>query len=305
MKKFFDVYISIESCNLRCDYCYITQQRLFNNASVDFRYSAQHIGKALSQERLGGVCHFNFCGGGETLIPKEIIPITREILQQGHYIFIVTNGTMFNRFEEFIEFPTSLKDRLGFKMSFHYLELKRLNIMQKWFDNINKLRNAGISFSVEVTPTDELIPYIDDIKKVCLENIGALPHITVTRDNTKADLPILTKMAYNEYGKLWGDGFDTPMHRFKMKTFNIKREEFCYVGLWSGYINMGNGNMQQCYTSYKSQNIFENIEKPIEFISVGRNCNQAHCYNSKGFYRKFLINRVFEQPNRRKFLWAA
>ena len=289
MKKFFDVYIPIENCNLRCDYCYITQKRLFENKNAEFKYSAQHIGMALSKERLGGICHFNFCGGGETLIPIEIVPITRAVLEQGHYIIIVTNGTLFNRFEKFINFPAELKDRLGFKMSFHYIELKRLNILSKWFDNVNNIRKAGMSFSVEITPTDELIPHINDIKKICIEKTGALPHITVTRDNSKPDLPILTKLSNTEYEKIWGDGFNTPMNHFKMRTFNIKRKEFCYAGLWSGILYIGCGRLEQCYASYVSQNIFENISKPIDFIPIGHNCNQPHCYNSHAFLTLGLI----------------
>ncbi|MDR0443436.1 MAG: radical SAM protein [Treponema sp.] len=290
LKRFFDVYVPIENCNLRCDFCYITQRRLFKNKKVSFKYSAQHIGKALSQERLGGICHFNLCGGGETLIPKEIVGIIRAILEQGHFIMVVTNGTMFNRFDEFIEFPAELKDRVGFKLSFHYLEFKRLDIMQKWFDNVNRVRNAGMSISVEITPTDELIPHIDDIKKVCLENVGALCHVTVARDNTKPyELPIMTKLSREEYEKTWGDDFDTPMNHFKMQTFNVKRNEFCYAGAWSGYINIGSGSMTQCYASYYSQNIFEKIEKPIEFLPVGHNCSVPHCYNSHAFLTLGLI----------------
>jgi molybdenum cofactor biosynthesis enzyme MoaA len=67
LKRFFDCYIPITTCNLHCHYCYITLQGLFKNRLPEFKYSPETIGKAFSQERMGGICHLNFCGGGETL----------------------------------------------------------------------------------------------------------------------------------------------------------------------------------------------------------------------------------------------
>ena len=54
--------------------------------------------KALSKERLGGICLINFCGGGETLLPPEIVKYIRVLLEEGHYIMIVTNATVSKRF---------------------------------------------------------------------------------------------------------------------------------------------------------------------------------------------------------------
>lgn len=51
------------------------------------------------------------------------------------------------------------------------------------------------SFTIEVTPSDELIPYIDEMKEVSLREFGALPHITVARDESKPDYPLLTKLS--------------------------------------------------------------------------------------------------------------
>ena len=94
-----------------------------------FEYDYDTVKKSLTKERLGGICHFNVCGMGETLIPKEIIEYVKVILENGHSVMIVTNGILTDRFEEMMKFPQNLKDRLGFKFSFHFLELKRLNKM--------------------------------------------------------------------------------------------------------------------------------------------------------------------------------
>jgi organic radical activating enzyme len=288
MKRFFDCRVPVTTCNLRCHYCYITLNGMFKNKLPEFKYPAEIIGKALSQERIGGACHFNFCGNGETLLPPEMTPILKAILEQGHYIMVVTNGTVVKRFDEILQFPKELLNRLGFKFSFHFLELKRLNIIDKWFGTIKKVKAAGCSISVELTPSDECVSYIDEIKKLCLDNLGAFCHITVARDSTKRKLPILTYLPMNEYRQIWGS-FKSPMFDFKLSTFNIKRKEFCYAGLWSGYIDIGTGEMTQCYGPTYSQNIFENINKPINFIPVGHNCLQPHCFNSHAWLTLGLI----------------
>jgi hypothetical protein len=153
---------------------------------------------------------------------------------------------------------------------------------------IKKVRAAGCSISVELTPNDEVIPYIDEIKKLCLDNLGALCHVTVARDSTKKKLPILTKLSKDEYRRIWGS-FESPMFDFKLSTFNIKRKEFCYAGLWSGCINIGTGELKQCTFSSTLQNIFENINKHICFIPVGHHCLEAHCYNSHSWLTLGLI----------------
>ena len=64
-----------------------------------------------------------------------------------------------------------------------------LNILDRYFENIKMIQDAGASFTIEITPSDELEPYIEEIKKVMLERIGALPHITIGRKDT-GDLSI-------------------------------------------------------------------------------------------------------------------
>ena len=278
VKRFIDCTVPVMTCNLRCPYCYITQERKFLQALPTFRYSAETIGKALSKERLGGICHINLCGGGETLLPKEMTQIIYELLKQGHYLAIITNGTVTKRFEEICEFPLEFRERIMFKFSFHYLELKRLNWMDKFFSNVNMMRAAGCSISVELTPDDYYIPHIEDIKKVCLEKVGAVCHVTVARKETDKELPILTSLPREEYIKTW-ETFDSELWRFKMSIFNVKRNEFCYGGLWTAHLNLGSGILKQCYCGSVLQNIFENVEEPIHWRAIGNNCREPHCHN--------------------------
>ena len=106
--------------------------------NADFLYSPIQIRKALSKERLGGICYFSICGAGETLVPKETIAIVKELLQEGHYVNITTNGTLTNRFIQFqTEFTDEERSRIHFAFSFHFLELEKKNLIDAFFDMLN------------------------------------------------------------------------------------------------------------------------------------------------------------------------
>ena len=99
------MYGATTKCNLKCSYCYIIQEGRRTEKSAELKYSPEHIGKALSKKRLGGTCYISICGAGETLIPKEVPDIVKQILKQGHYVNITTNGTISDRIDEIVAFP--------------------------------------------------------------------------------------------------------------------------------------------------------------------------------------------------------
>ncbi len=282
LKRFLDCYIPTETCNLRCHYCYIAQMRNFNNKLAQFKCSPEVIRKALSKERLGGTCLINFCAGGETLLEEEVVRVLKALLEEGHYVMVVTNGTLTQRINEILEFDSELLKRLFFKFSFHYLELLKRNLMETYFENVKKVRSSEASFTIELTPSDELIPYIEDVKKVCMENLGALCHVTIARDERTKDVDVLSKYSFEEYKKIWGT-FDSALFDFKASIFYKKRKEFCYAGDWSLYINLGTGDMKQCYWGRPLDNIYKNIDKPLNFKALGHNCTLPHCWAGHAF----------------------
>lgn len=293
IKMFIDTFVPVSTCTLRCHYCYITQSGKFAEKIPVFKYSADDVGKALSQERLGGVCHFNICGGGETLLPPQMTGYLKAILAQGHYVMVITNGTVSKRFDEIAEFPREMLERLCFKFSYHYLELKEKKLLPMFFRNIKKMRDAGCSFSLELTPSDEAIAVADELKQVAIDELGAPCHVTVARDETSPlhDKPILSKQfpTREAYRRFWGEKFKSDMFDYKLSVFGQKRKEFCYAGAWSGYLNLGTGVLRQCYCSFFSQNIFDDVEKPLKRVPVGCNCAEPHCYNAHAFLTLGLI----------------
>ncbi len=283
IKRFISCYIPVTTCTFRCHYCYITHHRLFGGTLPNLRFTPEEVRKALSQKRLGGACLINFCGGGETLLPSKIVDYVRVLLEEGHYVMIVTNGIVTNRFKELALFPQELLKRLFFKFSYHFLELKSRNLFDEFFSNVKRVYDAGASFTLEATPSDELIPYIDEVKEIAIKNAGAVNHITVARDErVSGELPILTDMSREDYNKTWSV-FNSSFFDYKMSIFGERRKEFCYAGAWSAVVDLGSGMMKQCYCSFYNQNIFKDLDKPIRFLPVGNNCKQKHCYNGHAF----------------------
>lgn len=288
MKRFILLEIPVTTCNLRCKYCYITQQKRWKAKLPVFKYNAEQIRKALSVKRLGGVCLFNLCGGGETLLPPEMTNIIRALLEEGHYVEVVTNGTITKRFEEIIAFPPDLLKRLIFKLSFHYDELLRINKLDAFFDNAQRVRKAGCSISVELTIFDELVPEIEKIQEICQDKMGALCHLTIGRNDIDPQISILSKYPVDEYEKIWST-FSSTMLDYKLTTYYVKRKEFCYAGDWSLNIDLGSGKTRQCYKLRYTQNIFDDIDSPLQFRAIGKCCALPHCYNSHALLTLGLI----------------
>jgi hypothetical protein len=221
------------------------------------------------------------CGVGETLIPNEIIEITRQILMQRHYVWIVTNGTLTKRFNQFANFPAELRKRLGFKMSFHYLELIEHGLLDCFFDNVKIVKNAHMSFSVEVTANDEAESHISEILELTKSKLGHYCHISLPRDEKDPDYTLMSKHSLEKFHRIWGV-FDSPMLDFKVSTWMQKRKEYCYAGAWTYLLSLETGVLSTCYGQIYGQDFFD-LSKPIRDIPVGHHCKQSHCFNGHAF----------------------
>lgn len=282
IRRMIAMNVPIRNCNLNCHYCYITALKESEKGAACFRYSPEHVANCLSVKRLGGVCIINLTGGGETLIPPEMPKYIEALLREGHYLEIVTNGTLSKRFKEIAELPRDLLKRLEFKFSLHFLELKQRNMLEKFADNVKLMRNVGCSFTVECTPTDELEPFIDELKKYCLDNFGALCQLTIARNDLSDKKAVLSNKSFEEYCKIW-EQFESTMFAFKRDIFLRKCNEFCYAGCWSLYVDLGTGKAKPCYGQMSNQNIFKECSHEIIFEPVGKHCRQPYCYNGHAY----------------------
>jgi DNA repair photolyase len=279
IKRVFNVAVPIDTCNFRCHYCYITHRRLFSRKLPIFKHTPEQMARAFSKERFRGTCLINLCAGGETLLAPEMPKIVKRLLEEEHIILVVTNGSVSKSFDEFVKFSQKLRGRLFIKFSFHYLELLRLKLLDKFFENVQKMKANGISFTVELTPCDELIPYIEDIKKICIERVGALPHVTIARDERDPNFPILTKLSRIEYKKLWSQ-FNSMFFEFKESVFGVKQNDFCYAGTATYSANLDNGKLKQCDREKTLMNLYRRINQPIREKPIGNHCSAPHCWNA-------------------------
>lgn len=283
---FFSIPMSI--CNFRCHYCYLGQRDVaYQGKQVEYKYTPEEVGRAFSPERIGGLAYFNFCADGETLLTKNIDEYIKAVVEQGHYAEIITNLTIDSVLEKILQWDKELLKRIEFKCSFHYLELKQKNLLDKFAANVKKVWEAGASATIEVTPSDELIPYIEEMNAFSMEHFGSYPHLTIARNDRTEKIEYLTKLSEGEYEKAWAP-FGSAFWEFKRTIFGIKQNGFCYAGRWSLYVDLTTGKASQCYCGDKYMDVIGNPEKPLPENPIGK-CEIAHCYNGHAFLTWGLI----------------
>lgn len=294
MKKYLDCFVPIYVCNLKCHYCYISLLDNFGEGKQKFPRSTAEMVEALSAKRWGDGVYINLCAGGETLLLEDSVELVRGLLTEGHHVSVVTNGLLTARFDELVKLPADLLKRLFFKFSYHYLELKRLNKFDTFFANVRKVRDAGCSFTVEVTPSDELVPYVEDCKQRCMNELGGIPHCTIARDDRKAGIDIWSDMSFEDYCKQWST-FDSELFRYKTYLYHNKVKSFCYAGDWSYYINLATGDVAPCNCGGVFANLYEDINQPLPKRAMGNGCTLPYCYNGHGWI-SLGVNPTMEHP---------
>lgn len=309
IKRFIECLIPVTACNLKCGYCYVIQRDNRKNKMAQLKYSPEQIGKALSKERWGGVCYFSICGAGETTLQKGLEDIVLEILKQGHFVNITTNGTIGKRLDDIIFKVAGYVDHLQFAFSFHYLELVHLGLVDTFFENVNRMRDIGASILVQINLCDEYIPHLNEIKRLCIEHVGSMPQVAATRKEERGlqKIELLTEHTQQEYVN-YGKSFNSPLFNFTMKNFNVKRREFCYAGDWSGTLDLSTGILRRCYSSYIHQDIFKNPNEKIRFLAIGNCCGSPFCMNSSHFMSLGVIPEIdtptyVELRNREEANW--
>ena len=278
IKRFIHFRIPMSICNFRCSYCYLSHRdSAYEGIQPVMNYTPSQVGYALRKERLGGAAYINMCGDGETLLLRDLPAYLFNFLTEGHYVEVVTNLTITPVLEEILRFPKELLEHLEFKCSFHYSELKSKNKLEVFAENVRKIWRSGASACVELTPSDELIPQIDEIMEFSLRNFGAFPHVTIARDDRTKEIGYLTALSPEEFYKHW-QRFNSSFLNFKKSIFGRRQTRFCYAGAWSYYIDLCTGEARQCYCGKHLGNLFADPDSPLPERPVGK-CPLPHCYN--------------------------
>ncbi len=290
VKKVLLFRIPMSICNFRCHYCYLAQRPVhYQGVQPEMKYSPEQVARALSAERVGGAAYMNFCADGETLLTKDLDQYVKALVEQGHYAEVVTNLSVTNALDKFLAWDKDLLERVEFKCSFHYLELKNRNLLDRFADNVHKIWAAGASASIEITPTDELIPYIDEVIAFSLRAFGALPHLTIARDDRTKGIDYLTALSPEAYRDTWSV-FQSDFWDYKRSVFGKKQKRFCYAGAWSLYIDLTTGQARQCYEGKELGDIFADPDTALPHSPIGW-CPIAHCYNAHALLTLGCISR--------------
>ena len=150
------------------------------------------------------------------------------------------------------------------------------------------MHDAGISLTIEITPNDELIPFVDEAVELCRLRMGAVPHFTVARDEHYRHLPILTSLTREEYRRVWGK-FDSIMFDYKESIFGRPITQFCYAGKWFLCLNLISGNLSQCHGTPSFQNIYSDPAESIHYKPIGKHCPRSHCFNGHALLTQGVV----------------
>ncbi len=267
-------------CNLNCSYCYV-QKLKDKGQPATFDYPVEHMIKALSKERVGGTAFITYVGGGETLIPPESIQLIRGLLENGHLVNVTSNIVYSPGIDALLEFPRDLLDRLSFTCSLHYVSLIERNKKEEFINSLNKFKQHDISYHVNMTIGEDYLPYLDEIKQWCLDEIGFLPTVTfaVDADNGWRRYPLFT---YELVKEITDKFLNSSVATFEEYFGREYRKEFCYIGDWGFILNLQTGNISACFQSPTTQNIFENLSEPIKYEAVGT-CCATYCTMGPAF----------------------
>lgn len=292
-KKALLIHIPLSICNFRCHYCYVAQRPVhFQGIQPKMNYSPEQVAYALRPERIGGHCFINFCAAGETLLTNDLDKYVKALCEEDHFVEVVTNLSITNALDKFLSWDKELLKHLEFKCSFHYLELKKKGLLDRFAENVNKIWAAGASANIEITPSDELIPHIEEVKNFSIAHFGALPHLTIARNDNTSQIERLTTLSLEDYNTTWRQ-FNSNFWEFKTSIFGKKQKAFCYAGAWSAYINLATGDATACYCRPSLGNVFENPDKPFPTIPVGK-CPIAHCYNGHALMTQGVIPHIYD-----------
>lgn len=214
MQRYIGINLPTYGCNLECTYCYLNKKN-GSEAFPKLWHISKYIRFCLRKKKIG-TAFIGICAYGETLLSDKITELCTDLLHEGHYLHIVTNGTYTSKIKDIISKAEEFEGHLMFKMSFHYLELKKKNLLGKFVESINVIKDSHASFTIELVPSDDLIPLIPEILKFSMKNFGAYPQLTIGRDESN-DMKLLTKLSNEEYFSVWSC-FDSEMFELRKKT---------------------------------------------------------------------------------------
>ena len=279
IKKYICINVPANVCNLRCSYCYLEQVEKCEFGLPQIYHRPEYIRYQLRREKVGGAALITLCGSGETLLCDKFADICCELLKEGHYLQIVTNTLLTEKIEELLDKAGDYQGHIFFKISFHYEQLKKRKLLEKFAKNVKMIGKSKASYTIELMPCDELIPLIEEIQEFSIEKFGALPHLTIGRDDSK-EQKLLTNLTFDEYYKVWSV-FDSELFRFKMNYYMCQTQK-CHAGQYSIYVDLLTGTIMKCLGQQGVGNLYQR-DAELTYEWVNNSCPLKYCYNCHSY----------------------
>ena len=265
------VYVPGNQCNFRCSYCYISNSiDPMHNKPAHFDYSLDHMIAAFNPKRIG-IAAIGVIGAGETLIPNEVVPFVHGLLRQGHYVTVITNLVLTERINQLLSIkhePNGAEylSRLCVKGSLHWLELKKRNLVDTFFNNMRAIIDAGASSYPFLVICNEYMPYLEEICETSRRKLGALPHCSpnsvskqISRETTVVTDPLCDEAFVKKIDAM----FDSPIFDLCVAFIPIDPKKiFCYAGAYGYGVGMGTGAMVKCHNFPIGENFYQDISAP-------------------------------------------
>lgn len=253
-------------CNLNCDYCFNPSSK-FN--LKPFQIDIDNLIKTLNDT--GQIFRIGFTGGEPFLVPN-FIDASKKISNK-HYISINTNLTV-NRIEEF-SLEVDPNRILFIHASFHYEELKKRNLLDRFVANFHILKNHSFNIYAESVAHPELELSKDDIDKFCKGN----------------DI----ELKYGPFIGEWnGKQYPESYSNEQILKFNLIKEELNKFKQYGNYCNAGynaavvypKGNIKSCFNLNEN---LGNIYGKINFNKFTKTCPSKKCGCPLNEYDKNLL----------------
>ena len=245
----FTLYMTTE-CNFKCKYCY---EEYYNHHQLNEKSLVESLEFIMNYGDKGRVL-IDFLGG-EPLLKKDLIYRTIEYIKSYYpnrkvKYYITTNCSLIDDY--FIEFMkrNNFIIRLSFDGNKKTHELnripkKRVTCYEKIFENIIKVRNSGLNYSVRMTITENTIPYM--FENICflhengLDNICMIMDVYLKISNTlKVEFEKQVQLILEYYLKEASEGRPFTIDQFDGKIFNM----LCNYGNCFGMCDAGIGNFK-------------------------------------------------------------
>lgn len=243
-------------CNLDCIYCFgkITDTKvLVHPIQTDKLIS--------TLEKTGKTFRISFTGGEPTMIPNFIEAC--KVITEKHYVSFNSNLITKN-FKQFSEIINP-KRVLHIHASFHYEELVKNNLLNKFASNYKLLQKSGFNIYAEAVAYPQLVSNIDEIKVFTESNsinLTFAPYLGMFNDNSYPESYTSEEISLFNFN-------DSDISCFTQKG------ELCIAG-FKACVVFSNGNVFPCHQiKTKIGNIYESInfsDKPTKCPSKKCGC---------------------------------